>query len=141
MSWRETWRATVESFLRELRDPDEGPPAPDPVVSAIAAARSEIVMLERDQAEAHNRLAAETDAAAVCERRREQAQRIGDADTARIAGAFARRHAMRAAVLRRKCAVLEEELTLARAALIELLDYARNDASAVSGRPPESERR
>ena len=140
MSWRDTWRATVESLLREVRDPDEGAPAPDPVVTAIAAARAEIVTLERDQAAAQGRLETETDAAAVCERRRDQAQRIGDADTARIAGAFARRHAMRAAVLRRKCAVLEEELTLARATLVELLDYARVDAAGLTGRPPQAER-
>ena len=140
MSWRDTWRATVESFLREVRDPDEGSAAPDPVVSAIATARAEIVTLERDQASAEGRLAAETDAAGVCERRREQAERIGDAATARIAGAFGRRHAMRAAVLRRKCAVLEEELTLARATLNELLDYARVDASGLNVREPRPER-
>jgi hypothetical protein len=139
MSWRETWRATVESFLREVRDPEE-PAAPDPVVAAIAAARAELVALERDHAAAESRVAAETEAAAVCARRREQSQRIGDSDTARIAGTFERRHAMRAAVLRRKCVVLQEELALARATLDDLLDYARVDASGLNARPPQGER-
>ena len=46
MGWRETWRETVESFLREVRDPGEaagagersgGPTAADSVVAAEAA--------------------------------------------------------------------------------------------------------
>lgn len=142
MSWRETWRETVESFLRELRDPDEAAPAvsPDPVVAAIAAARAEVAGVERELAAAEGRLAAETESAGVCERRREQAERIGDHDTARIAGSFGRRHTMRAAVLRRKCAVLEEELVVARAALNDLLDYARADTRGPTA-PSEPERR
>ena len=140
MSWRDTWRATVESFLREVREPDGEPTPPDPIVAAIAAARSEIVTLDRQLEASEARLVAETEAADVCERRREQAERIGDPDTARIASTFGRRHAMRAAVLRRKSAVLTEELTLARAALNELLDYARVDASGLSDRSPRAER-
>ena len=142
MSWRDTWRATVESFLRELRDPDEAeaPATPDPVVAAIAAARAEVVAVERELAAAEARLAVETDSAGVCERRREQAERIGDQDTARIAGSVGRRHAMRAAVLRRKCAVLDEELVVARAALNDLLDLARADPDGPTARS-ERERR
>lgn len=134
MGWRETWRETVESFLREVRDPGEaeaasersgGPTAADPVVAALAQARAEIAAAERELAAARAREAAEAEAAALCERRRSQAERIGDADTARIAESFRQRHAARAAVMTRKCEVLEDELALASASLNDLLDYAR----------------
>lgn len=131
MSWRETWRETVESFLREVRDPGAGPDEPtsaDPVVAAVAQARAEIASAERELGAALTRHAAETDAALLCERRRRQAERIGDPDTARVAERFGQRHAARAEVLARKCAVLEDELALARTALNDLLDYARVEA-------------
>jgi len=131
MSWRETWRETVESFLREVRDPDE-PTARregDPVMAALAEARAEIAAAEQELARAESRAAAEAEAAEHCERRRAQALRIGDADTARVAETFRRRHAARAEVLGRKRVVLEDELSLAREALSDLLDYVRAAAA------------
>ena len=139
MSWRETWRETVESFLREVRDPaDPGAaiPAADPVAGAIAGARAELRELERQLEATRARLDGETEAAAMCERRRAQAERIGDADTARVAARFGRRHADRAEVLTRKAAVLGDELALARRSLAELLDLARAE-SGLSGGMPE----
>ena len=130
MSWRDTWRETVESFLREVRDPEDPariPGASDPVMEALARARGEVLGLERELAATDARRVAEAESAAACERRRMQAERIGDAETARIAEAFRTRHATRADVLTRKHAVLEEELTLAQAELNDLLDYARVD--------------
>ena len=141
MSWRETWRETVESFLREVRDPDQPAPGPstlDPLAGAIAAARAEVRDLERDLAASRTRADAEAESAAVCERRRDQATRIGDEDTAQLAARFGRRHAERLAVTRRKCEVLEDELRLARTTLTELLDLARPASDDVRA---EAERR
>ena len=139
MSWRETWRATVESFLRELDGADDGMDARapvDPIVSAIAGARAEVSSVERELASVAQRLAHEEQAAAMCERRRALAERIGDVDTAAVAERFRARHAARAAVLTRKRDVLRDELVLARSALNDLLDYARAE-EPLSGPPAE----
>lgn len=126
MSWRETWRETVESFLREVRDPDEpAAGAEDPLVAAIGAARREIGELERELGGVGMRLEREQRSAQECERRREMAARIGDEETAQIADRFARGHAARADVLRRKHEVLADELALTRVVLNDLLDLAR----------------
>jgi hypothetical protein len=134
MSWRETWRATVESFLREVRDPADPEPgrtAADPVAGAIAGARTEVRDLEEELRVTRGRADAEAESVAVCERRKAQAERTGDGETARVAERFCRRHAERLAVLRRKAQVLEDELRLARATLNELLDLARPDGDGV----------
>jgi len=136
MSWRDTWRETVASFLREVRDPAATPDEADPVVSAIAAARGEVAAVERELAGVEARHGHEEQAAAMCERRRTMAERIGDTDTATVAERFRRRHAERAALLSRKAAVLRDEVALARASLNDLLDYAR--AAHVTGPPGEA---
>ena len=135
MTWRETWRETVESFLREVRDPAApatGTPAADPLVAAIAGARAEVHAIERDLEVTRGRALAEEESVGVCDRRRVQAERIGDAATARVAERFGRRHVDRLAVMLRKCDVLEDELRIARTTLNELLDLARADAPEVS---------
>lgn len=128
MGWRETWRETVESFLREVRGPEggSGRVIDDPIVTAIAAAREETAELERELAAVSARFEHEERSAEECERRRELAERIDDSATAGIAARFARRHAERAAVLRRKRDVLRDELALARVALNDLLDLVRS---------------
>lgn len=129
MNWRETWRETVESFLREVRDP-EGPrpgAADDPLVIAIAAARREVVALEQEVVAVGERAERERVLADDCVRREELARRIGDAETAAIAQRFGSRHRHRVDVLQRKHSVLGDELTLARAALNDLLDLVRGE--------------
>lgn len=134
MGWKETWRQTVESFVRELRGPDEasGPAvaggAGDGLSRAIAAARAEASAVERELHRTEDRLSDEESAAAVCLRRRELAERIGDRDTARVAARFQNRHEERAALLRRKRDVLRDEQSLTRVELEELLDLARTEA-------------
>ncbi|HEX6588258.1 MAG TPA: hypothetical protein VF039_04500 [Longimicrobiales bacterium] len=127
MSWRETWRATVASFLREVRDPAQpaSSAAPDALVDAIAAARREVAALEHQIREVVERAAGEDEAAADCARRAAQARRIADHDTAVVADRFGGQHRARAEVLARKQVVLRDELGLARAALNGLLDLAR----------------
>jgi len=139
MGWRETWRATVESFLREVRAA-EASDQPDPVVAAIAVARAELAGVDRELRTVAERHAHERAAAELCARRQEMADRIGDRETAEVAQRFRRRHEERAVLLRRKEAVLLDERTLAIAALEELLDYARVDATAVEEAPPTGDR-
>ena len=127
MSWRDTWRETVESFLREVRDPDEPvrAEAQDALVAGIAAARREVETLDRELAVVGGRAEREARSADDCVRRREMAARVGDRETADIAERFGRRHRERADVLKRKHDVLRDELALARAVLNDLLDLAR----------------
>ena len=132
MGWKETWRETVDSFVRELRGPD-GAPAPDDagigvdgLARAIALARAEAGAVRHELERTELRLAEEERAAAVCVRRRELADRIGDSDTAAVAARFQHRHEERAALLRRKRDVLRDESALTRVELEELLDLARD---------------
>ena len=127
MSWRETWRETVESFRRELRGSaslEDG--AADTLVRAVAEARSAAARVETELAHVEGRIASEEQAAAACARRRELAARIGDEGTAGVAERFERRHRQRLAVLRRKREVLSDEHALACRELAELLEAARS---------------
>ena len=132
MGWRETWRETMESFVRELRadDGDAGLPGDDPVVRAVAGARAELTAVERELSRTVERLDHEEAAAAVCARRREMADRIGDASTATVAARFQHRHEERAALLRRKRDVLRDERALARIALEELGELLRAEPAS-----------
>lgn len=131
MTWRETWRQTVESFMRELRGSEvDAAPAQDAVVRAIAEARAAVRLAERELLHVEERLARDEEAAEACRRRRELADRIGDAGTAAIAERFERRHRQRVELLRRKSAVLHDEHALARGELAELLELARGDVEA-----------
>lgn len=137
MGWRETWRETVESFVRELRGPGEPTDAgaDDALARAIADARAEVTAVERDLHATEDRLGEEESAAELCRRRRELAERIGDRDTAAVAARFERRHEERAALLRRKRDVLHDERGLARTELNELLDFVRGEDAATGVQP------
>lgn len=135
MGWRETWRETVESFLRELRADEVGGAAgaEDPAVRAVAAARAESAVIERELHRVADRLAEEEAAAGVCRRRRQLAERIGDTDTATIAARFQHRHEERAALLRRKGDLLRDERALAHIELDELMELMRTLAVDPAG--------
>lgn len=144
MTWRDTWRETVESFMRELHGVEASPAPPgDAVVRAIANARTAAAVVERELRRTEERLAAEEEAVAVCRRRQELAERIGDRDTAGVAERFGRRHAERVAVLRRKREVLRDEHALARQELSELVELARAEVEEadVDAHPDAEERR
>lgn len=138
MGWKETWRETVESFVRELRGAEDAPGSAagvdgDGLSRAIAAARAEASAVERELHRTEDRLLDEESAAAVCLRRREMAERIGDRDTAAVAARFQNRHEERAALLRRKRDVLRDERSLTRVELEELLDLARAEQPLDAG--------
>lgn len=127
--------------MRELRGPDApaagdaagGPAGGDVLLRAIAAARAEAASLAGELTEARERLRREADEADECRRRRELAERIGDAETARVAARFQRSHEARVQVLGRKIDVLKDERGLALDELDELLEFARREAGGDAG--------
>ncbi|MBX6364800.1 MAG: hypothetical protein IRZ00_13100 [Gemmatimonadetes bacterium] len=132
--WKAAWREAVESFYRELNE-GEGP------VNArlhamrreIAAANGELRRLEAEIARARKAVDEERAEEAVCRRRQAAAQRIEDAETARLAGEWAERHARRARVLEQKLEALraEHEMRAGDLAEMEAALAAASDAAAV----------
>lgn len=78
----------------------------------LVAARAALPVLAEEAQRSRAELARERDALQQCERRGSMAERIGDAETARVAGEFADRHRERAGVLEKRLAAAEAELAL-----------------------------
>lgn len=106
-----SWEAFVTE--RDRREPE------DRVADMLIAMRQELTevraalpLLDREVEAADAELARENGEREACERRRMQAERIGDAETARVAAEWRDRHAARVAVLRdkRQAAAAEREL-------------------------------
>src|SRR5687767_14815950 len=108
--WKKAWQQAVDNFERELEASDADFASPNQRATAmrrdLAAARAALGRLEADLVQARKDLSAEEEAEQTARRRSEMAERIGDADTVRIAVEFAERHAHRAGILRRKVEVL-----------------------------------
>jgi phage shock protein A len=109
--FRDTWGA----FRTELgrREPE------DQVAELLAAMRREMVAaraalpeLKEAAERTRSELARERESLEDCRRRRSLAERIGDAETARVAGEFAKRHSERAVVLEQRLQTEEAELSL-----------------------------
>lgn len=126
--WTRTWRATVESFLRELRGTDADARI-DAMADAIAEVSDRLRDVENQLDDARDRLEEEEAGAADCRRRETMARRIGDEETARVAQRFGRGHEERAGVLRRKREILHEEVALLRRDLDEMLTTYRSEAA------------
>lgn len=140
--WKAAWREAVENFYRELNE-GEGP------VNArlhamrreISAANGELRRLEAELARARKAADEERAEEAVCRRRQTAAQRIEDAETARLAGEWAERHARRARVLEQKVEALraEHEMRAGDIAEMEAALAAASEAAAVeAGGEPAS---
>lgn len=106
-----TWSAFHEELGR--RDPE------DEVAELLAAMRREMVearatvpVLEEALEQARRELERERKALDDCHRRRALAQRIGDAETVRVAEEFAERHAARVGVLEEKLRAAQAERDL-----------------------------
>lgn len=116
--WKKAWDQAVANFERELNGEDPPPHLAGRRASSMErdlnAARRALDRLEADLIAARKELAVDEEQAQTNERRGAMAENIGDEETARIARDFARRHAGRAAILRRKVEVLQDELTLRR---------------------------
>jgi hypothetical protein len=106
------FRQSLDAFRAELsrREPE------DQVAELLSAMRRELVaaraalpVLAEEATRARAELARERELLEQCERRRAQAERIGDAETVRIAEEFAARHGERARVLEQKAQAAEAE--------------------------------
>lgn len=111
--WKRAWEQAVENFQRELNT--ENQPAgqrANGMRRDLAAAQRALDRLQADLTASRSELAREDEEIATCERRAAMAEKIGDVETARIAQDYGRRHADRAAILRRKVDVLQDELAM-----------------------------
>lgn len=127
--FRRAWRDAVENFWRELRADEEG--AAGAIYREVRRARSQLDRLDAEVGDALRRLKEERKQVSICERRARLARDIGDAETARVASEYARRHLERAAVLERKAEALEAERGLCRRDLDEM-ERALQDARVAS---------
>lgn len=114
--WKKAWEQAVSNFQRELAEEDQPGDLPGHRAASmrrdLANAKRALERLQGDLAASRQELAGEEDQIATCERRAAMAQKIEDAETARIATEFAKKHADRAAILRRKVEVLQDELAM-----------------------------
>ncbi len=127
------FRRSVAAFRQELaaREPE------DQIADLLASMRKELVAAraalpgyEDVLAKARADLVKEQEALAACQRRGALAERIGDAETTRIALEFAARHQERVVVLEQKVKAAEAELHLARREVEEMtVRYREADAN------------
>jgi len=127
------FRQSLEAFRSEMsaNEPE------DQVSALLTAMRRELVAAKaaipeyaREIERVRQELDGERQLIAQCERRATMADRIGDAETARVAREFAARHAGKVAVLEQKLAAAEAELTLRRAEAEEMtVRYKEADAN------------
>lgn len=136
--WKKAWQQAVDNFERELDAPDEDFGSASQRASAmrrdLAAARAALGRLEADLAQTRKDVQTEEESGQTALRRAEMAERIGDADTVRIAREFADRHAHRAAILRRKVEVLTDELAMRSEELALMEQHAAAELEQISAR-------
>lgn len=111
--WKRAWEQAVANFQRELAGEDvPGGHRAQSMRRDLQDARRALDRLHGDLVISRRELAGEEEQLQTCERRAAMAEKIGDAETARIANEFARRHTERAGILRRKVEVLQDELVM-----------------------------
>lgn len=134
------WRQAVENFWRELQGDAATAAGQAPGMRReIEHARSDLTRLEKQIEGAVQRAESERGEAATARRRQDMARRIGDEETARIAGEYAVKHEEYAGVLERKVDVLRAERDLWRRDLIAMQDALRRRESALGEGPGASE--
>ncbi|MSR35244.1 MAG: hypothetical protein EXR95_01195 [Gemmatimonadetes bacterium] len=129
---RDAFREAVDNFRREV-DQDDVPPIVDRLLiamqSELAQARELVAALEKQIADAGAQITRDRDEEATCRRRAELANRVGDAETARIALKYAVRHERRRVVLERKVIALDEEHGIRVVELTEMTERAEEARS------------
>ena len=124
--WKKAWDQAVANFQRELEASDDMPGGhrASSMRRDLENARRALERLDGDLTVSRRELAGEDEQVATCERRAAMAEKIGDEETSRIARDFARRHGERAALLRRKVEVLQDELAMRQDELQVMEDRA-----------------
>lgn len=111
---RGAWREAVDNFYRELR----GGVGDDARLGAMrrehAAAAAACRRVEQERDRARQELEQGRAELVTYRRRREMAERIGDAETAEVASRFVLRYEERARVLERVVSALDAEISLRR---------------------------
>jgi phage shock protein A len=130
---RKLFQQSIDAFRAEIgtREPeDEIAELLLSMRKEMVAARAALPEFETDLQRVRNDLARERDALAQCHRRARMAERIGDAETVRVANDFGARHQERIVVLEQKIAAAEAELVLRRKEVGEMtLRYKEADAN------------
>ena len=125
---RAAFREAVDNFKTELNR-DQIPETVDSLLAGMyreaTDARAYVGKLEKDLATARARARRESEQAEVCRRRRQQAERIGDEETVRVAEEFSRKHEERARVLEGKAEAMLRELKVCRSDLDEMLEQIK----------------
>lgn len=134
--WKKAWEQAKANFERELLEEDASLEAASTRARSmrrdLAIAQKALERLDGDVVATRHELQKEDAELLTCERRAEMADRIGDAETARIARDFGQRHAERAALLRRKVDVLRDELTMRQKELAEMEAKAEVELAEIS---------
>lgn len=126
---REAFRQAIENFKTELSR-DEVPETVDQLLRAMREEVTDVQAATR-KLDDEIRLAlkgaeAEAKEAGTCRRRERMARKIGDEETARVAGEYAEKHESRKAVLERKALALKEERDLRRAEVAEMMERLKD---------------
>lgn len=133
--WKKAWEQAVSNFQRELEEEDQpGDVSGHRAASMrrdLANAKRALERLQGDIVSSRQELSREEEEIATCERRAAQAERIGDAETARIATEFARKHTDRAAILRRKVEVLQDEFAMRKDELTVMEQQAETEFAEI----------
>jgi phage shock protein A len=134
--WKRAWEQAKANFERELDEADiPGQPSSTRASSMrrdLANARRALERLNGDIVSSRHELEKELAEVQTCERRAEMAERIADAETARIAQDYAQRHRERAGILGRKVEVLQDELTMRQKELAEMEERAAAELAEIS---------
>lgn len=140
---KQAFREAVDNFKEEL-DRDHVPENVDRLVRAmyqeVTDAKVYVGKLEGEIQKALRAAEAEKKEAATCRRRQGMADRIGDHETARVAGEFAEKHERRRQVLEQKALAMKEELDVRTAEVDEMLTQIqqarerRDSLAAAAGR-------
>lgn len=137
---REAFRQAIENFKTELNR-DEVPETVDQLLRAMREEVTDVQAatrkLDDDIRDALKGAEAEAKEAETCRRRERMARKIGDEETARVAGEYAEKHEGRKAVLERKALALKEERDLRRAEVAEMMERlkeARTNRDALAAK-------
>lgn len=144
---RAAFREAVENFKTELNR-DQIPETVDGLLAGMyqeaTDAKAYVSKLEEDLDAARTRARQEVERAEVCRRRQEQALRIGDEETVRVADEFAAKHEQRAQVLEGKAEAIRRELGVCRSDVDDMLDkikVARQQGEALGATSGRTEAR
>ena len=144
---RRAFKEAVDNFKTELGR-DEVPEAVDRLLkgmeSEATSAKVNLEDLKSQLSRARARAEAEAKEAETCRRREEMARKIGDEETATVAGQYAEKHLNRCQVLTEKGDAIEAEIRLREKEVEEMIEQikeARRNRDALAAQAGRSSAR